>query len=298
MVKSIQNVKRKAVEAVAHKARAGRSAYVMNSEYLAEIQRFRLMDDDFMSKCLENAPECIELILQIILDKKDLKVVKSQTEYPIKSLQGRGVRFDVFARDSKGREYDIEIQRADKGTEPKRARYNSALMDANALKSGDDFGKLRDTYVIFITENDVMGGGKEIYEIDRTIRQMRGKKFGDGTHIIYVNGATRSETEIGKLVHDLLCRDAAEMYFEVLRKRVSEFKNSEEGRHYMCEAMERIEARGEARGKREGIREGKRETMFAMAKRMLMDGILALKDIARYSGLSLAQVKKLQASMA
>ena len=90
----------------------------MKPEYLAEIERFRLMDDDFMSKCLENAPECIELILQIILGKKDLKVVKSQTEYPIKSLQGRGVRFDVFARDSKGREYDIEIQRADKGALP------------------------------------------------------------------------------------------------------------------------------------------------------------------------------------
>ena len=44
--------------------------------------------------------------------------------------------------------------------------------------------------------------------------------------------------------------------------------------------------------------EGKRETMLATAKRMLKDGILALKDIARYSGLSLAQVKKLQASMA
>ena len=66
----------------------------------------------------------------------------------------------------------------------------------------------------------------------------------------------------------------------------------------MCEAMERIEARGEARGKAEGRREGKRETMFATAKRMLKDGILALKDIARYSGLSLAQVKKLQAEMA
>jgi len=106
----------------------------MNPEYLAEIERFRLMDDTFMSKCLENAPECIELILQIILGKKDLKVVKSQTEYPIKNLQGRGVRFDVFARDSKGKEYDIEIQRAKDGAEPKRARYNSALMDANALK--------------------------------------------------------------------------------------------------------------------------------------------------------------------
>ena len=63
-------------------------------------------------------------------------------------------------------------------------------------------------------------------------------------------------------------------------------KNSEEGRRVMCKAMERIKA------------EGKRETMLATAMRMLKDGVLALKDIARYSGLSLAQVKKLQASMA
>ena len=54
----------------------------------------------------------------------------------------------------------------------------------------------------------------------------------------------------------------------------------------MCEAMERIKA------------EGKRENMIATAKRMLKDGILALKDIARYTGLSLAQVKKLQPTVA
>ena len=287
------------------KARAGRSAYVMKPEYLAEIERFRLMDDTFMSKCLENAPECIEFILQIILGKKDLKVVKSQTEYPIKSLQGRGVRFDIFARDSKGKEYDIEIQRAKDGAEPKRARYNSALMDANALKAGEDFDKLRDTYVIFITENDVMKRGQDVYVYDRT-ENVSGEHLGDGTHIIYVNGATRSKSDIGKLMHDFLCSNAAEMYFDILKRQVSQFKNSEEGRRYMCEAMERIRAEGivegEARGKAEGIaegkREGKRETMLAMAKRMLKDGILALKDIARYTGLSLAQVKKLQPTVA
>ena len=263
----------------------GRSSSVMKPEYLELIENFRLMDDTFMSKCLENAPECIELMLRIIIGKKDLKVVKSQTEYPIKSLQGRGVRFDVFARDSEGREYDIEIQRADRGAEPKRARYNSALMDANALDSGEDFGRLRDTYVIFITENDVMGDGQEVYSYLR-IEEHSGKRLRDGTHIVYANGATRSKTEIGKLMHDLRCRHAAEMHFDILKKRVNQFKNSEEGRHYMCEAMERIKA------------EGKRETMLATAMRMLKDGVLALKDIARYSGLSLAQVKKLQASMA
>jgi len=93
-------------------------------------------------------------------------------------------------------------------------------------------------------------------------------------------------------------------------KAVGQFKNSEEGRHVMCKAMERIAERNRAEGKAEGIaegkaegiaegkREGKRETMRAMAKRMLKDGVLALKDVARYTGLSLAQVKKLQASMA
>ena len=117
-----------------------------------------------------------------------------------------------------------------------------------------------------------------------------------------MNGATRSETEIGKLVHDLRCRDAAEMYFDVLKKRVSQFKDSEEGRHIMCKAVEEFAERRAAEvrveAKAEGIAEGKRETMLAMAKRMLKDGVLALKDVARYTGLSLAQVKKLQAAMA
>ena len=269
----------------------------MKPEYLAEIERFRLMDDTFMSKCLENAPECIELILQIIIGKKDLKVVKSQTEYPIKSLQGRGVRFDVFARDSEGKEYDIEIQRANDGAEPKRARYNSALMDANVLKSGEDVDKLRDTYVIFITENDVMKRGQDVYSYLR-IEERNGDILHDGTHIIYVNGATRSKSDIGKLMHDFQCRNAAEMYFDILKRQVNKFKNSEEGRCYMCEAMERIAERNKAKGIAEGEARGKRETMLATAKRMLKDGILALKDVARYSGLSLAQVKKLQASMA
>ena len=70
----------------------------------------------------------------------------------------------------------------------------------------------------------------------------------------------------------------------------------------MCKAVEELvergKAEGRAEGKAEGKAEGERKTMLATAKRMLKDGILAMKDIARYSGLSLAQVKKLQASMA
>ena len=130
-----------------------------------------------------------------------------------------------------------------------------------------------------------MGDGQEVYVYDRT-EKISGRILGDGTHIIYVNGATQSATEIGKLVHDLLCRDAAKMYFDVLKKRVGDFKQTEEGRRTMCKAMEKIKA------------EGKRETMIATAKRLLANGKLMLKEIAECTGLSLAQVKKLQSSMA
>ena len=57
MSKSFQSGRRKTARSVVGKTMGGRSAHVMKPEYLAEIERFRLMDDDFMSKCLENAPE-------------------------------------------------------------------------------------------------------------------------------------------------------------------------------------------------------------------------------------------------
>ena len=76
------------------------------------------------------------------------------------------------------------------------------------------------------------------------------------------------------------------------------FKDSEEGRLIMCKAVEEYAERRAAEAKAEGERKGKREAMLKMAKRMLKSGMLALKDIAKFSGLSLAQVKKLQASMA
>ena len=297
MTKHIHKGGPKAVKAIVQKARVGRLSHVMKPESLALVENFRLMDDTFLSKCFENAPECIELILQIILDKKDLQVVTSQTEYPIKNLQGRGVRFDVFARDSEGREYDIEIQRADKGADPKRARYNSALLDANALKSGADFTKLRDTYVIIITENDVMGRGQGVYVFDR-VDKKSGLDLGDGAHVVYANGMWRGDDALGRLMYDFNCRDADKMHYDVLKKRVSQLKDSQEGRHIMCKAVEEYAERRAAESERKGKREGRRETMLAMAKRLIANGKLMLKEIAECTGLSLAQVKKLQAEMA
>ena len=116
---------------------------------LARIHEFTLMDDDFMTRFFENDKECTQFVLQTILGNKKLKVIDVLAQKAVKSLEGRSVRLDVFARDGRGKPYDIEIQRADKGAGAKRARYNSALMDADETVPGTDASKLPESYVIF-----------------------------------------------------------------------------------------------------------------------------------------------------
>ena len=82
---------------------------------LQRIRDFRLMDDDFMTKCFEENIEATELVLRIVLDKPDIKVEKIQTQYSMKNIKGRSLRLDIYAMDSTGKKYNIEIQRADKG---------------------------------------------------------------------------------------------------------------------------------------------------------------------------------------
>ena len=93
------------------------------------------------------------------------------------------------------------------------------------------------TWVIFITENDVMGKGLPLYPIERCFLET-GERFEDGSHILYVNGAYRGDTPIGKLMHDFSCTNAADMYYGTLADRVRFFKESKEGILIMCKVME------------------------------------------------------------
>lgn len=205
---------------------------------LQRLRGFRLLDDDFMAKVFEDKA-CVELLLRIILQKNDLYVNEVHGQLSLKNLQGRSARLDVFAADSTGKVYDIEVQRSDKGASFKRARYNAALIDANITEPGDEYEALNECYVIFITENDVIGDGLPIYHAERTILET-GKPFGDEQHILYVNAQITDETELGRLMHDMWCVEADDMNYSVLANRVRYFKETEEGVTIMCRAMEEM----------------------------------------------------------
>ena len=256
----------------------------INRKYAKDLEilkGLRLIDDDFLTKCFEGSTECIELVLRIVLEKQDLKVLDSRTQVFIENILDRSVRFDVLATDDAGTKYNIEMQRKDEGANRKRARYHSSMMDANLLQKSTDFDKLPETYVIFLTEHDVMGGGRAIYEFERCdIRT--GERFCDGSHIIYVNGSYRDESPVGRLMSDFFCTDPKEMYYGILAERVSFFKETKEGVLTMCKIMEDIR------------NEGAKERSIETAQEMLRDGTLPLEKIAKFSKLSVDEVKKLR----
>ena len=198
----------------------------------------RLIDDDFMAAVFEDRT-CAEFLLQIILKRDDLTVKEVHGQYSIKNLQGRSIRLDILAVDQKNRAYNIEVQRSDRGASEKRARYNSSLLDANLTDAGDDYDALNETYVIFITENDVLKAGLPIYHVERTVQET-GTFFNDQAHIVYVNSQIKDETALGKLMHDFFCTNSKDMYYPVLANRVWYFKENEKGVATMCRAMEQM----------------------------------------------------------
>ena len=105
----------------------------IHQEDLERLKSFRYMDDDFMTVCLADNYEGVELILRIVLEREDIKIKSVRTQEPMKNLQGRSAVLDVHAVDSTNKEFDVEIQRKDAGAGAKRARHNSSLLDAHIL---------------------------------------------------------------------------------------------------------------------------------------------------------------------
>lgn len=259
----------------------------MHRQDLERLKLLRYMDDDFMTVCLADNIEGVELILRIVLEREDITVKSVRTQESLKNLQGRSAILDVYAVDNTGKAYDIEIQRSDKGTGAKRARHNSSLLDSHILKLGADTKDMPDSYVIFITENDVMKGNQPIYPVERYVTISENKVlFNDGSHILYVNGKYRGNDEIGKLMHDFSCTEPEDMNFEALAQKARYFKKDEKGVAAMCKMME--DMRNEAT----------RDKLKEKAILMLKNGKISLDEIQTFfSELSNEEIEEVKAEV-
>lgn len=203
------------------------------------VDTLTLFDDELMGRVFDRNAEATELVLRLILGR-NIKVISVNGQEEIRNAKvgGRNIILDVHAIDVAGEEMNIEVQGGSEGAHVRRARYHSSMLDTGMLKESQPLKELKDSYVIFIYKRDKFGKGLPLYHVDRYIKETE-ETFGDGSHIIYVNGSYKGDDAIGKLVSDFHQTDSEKMYYSELADGVEHYKETEKGRGNMSEAVEK-----------------------------------------------------------
>lgn len=164
--------------------------------------------DDFLFNAMMTYPEMGEKftrkILKLLFNKefRNLKVI-AQKSYGGLNTDLRGARLDVYVESDDSAEidasedasiYDLEPDKNDKAKYiaafPQRIRFYHAIIDSRSLKSGEDFGKLKRVYVIFICNYDPFGYDRVKYTIQNMCVEEPEMPYDDGaqTTVLYTKG--------------------------------------------------------------------------------------------------------------
>ncbi|WP_407398753.1 PD-(D/E)XK nuclease family transposase [Anaerovibrio sp.] len=260
--------------------------------YLELIGQFRLIDDTFFDVCFDGNIEGMQLLLRIFFHRDDIIVKEVISQRSATNLYGRSTSFDVIAVDSKGKIYNVEIQRSNEGANPKRARFNNSLIDSREINKNTAYKDFPEVWIIFITEHDIFGANLPMYHVERNIMELN-KPFSDAAHVIYVNGDYKANDELGLLMRDFFCPDPSKMHYPELAKRVDFFKNDEKGVSTLCEIMEKLQEEGRREGHQAGLAEGekiadRRTASKLLAKNMSVEEVLECVNLSKDEILELA----------
>ena len=172
-----------------------------------KLEELNLLDD-FLFNAMMTYPEMGEeftrKILKLLFNKefRNLKVI-AQKSYGGLNTDLRGARLDVYVESDDSDEidaaedmsiYDMEPDKNDKAKYvaafPQRIRFYHAIIDSRSLKSGEDFGKLKRVYVIFICNYDPFGYDRVKYTIRNMCVEEPEMPYDDGaqTTILYTKG--------------------------------------------------------------------------------------------------------------
>lgn len=172
-----------------------------------KLEELNLLDD-FLFNAMMTYPEMGEKftrkILKLLFNRefRNLKVI-AQKSYGGLNTDLRGARLDVYVESDDSAEidasedasiYDLEPDKNDRAKYiaafPQRIRFYHAIIDSRSLKSGEDFGKLKRVYVIFICNYDPFGYDRVKYTIQNMCVEEPEMPYDDGaqTTVLYTKG--------------------------------------------------------------------------------------------------------------
>ncbi len=151
---------------------------------LAELN----LEDDFLFSKVMSDPEICRKVLEKILGISIRKVEIPIAQHTIQPQYDRkGIRLDVYVNDEQGTVYNVEMQRTRKRLLPKRSRYYQGSIDLDLIQAGEEYEKLRKSFVIFICTFDPFSEGRHIYTFENRCQENPELPLGDETFKIFLN---------------------------------------------------------------------------------------------------------------
>lgn len=189
------------------------------------VMAYTPMNDKFFEKIVED-PKVLEEMLQIFLENPLLRIKPDTVvgQKSIRNLQGRSIRMDAYAEGHEDLVFNVEIQRADNCNHQKRVRYISSVITANRSEPGDDFEDIQELYVIYVSEEDILGTGKTFVHQEVRLKET-GQIINDGLHVMYVNAEIISDSKIARYMEQFKKPFIDSDEFENLKNRVNGIKS-------------------------------------------------------------------------
>ena len=260
-----------------------------------------LSDNYLFAKVMEDRDLC-RRVLEEILQVPIRNVVFVNTEESVRILpESKGIRMDVYVNDEEGTVYNVEMQTGDNDNLPKRARYYQDTMDLDLISTGQDYLKLKKSFVIFVCTFALFGMDRHIYTFVNTCQEEKDLKLGDETIKLFLSTCGKID-DISRDLQEFLiyventtdetAERSASRLVKDIHHRVREIKDT---RKYQVEYMtlymheQDIERRALAKGRAEGREEGRLDVLRETARRMYSKG-RDMADIADLLDISEDQV--------
>ncbi|MDE5614021.1 MAG: Rpn family recombination-promoting nuclease/putative transposase [Treponemataceae bacterium] len=259
-------------------------------------ERATLADNFIFCKVMTETPDLCKELLEMLLGIKIDRIEQPLAEHSLKADYGsKGIRLDVYVKDGTGRCFDIEMQTTTRRDLARRARYYQGLMDIDGLDSGEYYGELKDSYIIFLCLDDPFDRRLPVYTFFTACEEDRTFSLDDGIHKIFYNAAKHAIMPSGELrsFFRFLAGTADESALSGrLADMVEHAKTNGQWRQQFMTWEEEIRLR-EKEAFAAGAAERAEEVAVETARRLLGMN-LALEKIAEATALPLEQVEWLR----
>ena len=275
---------------------------------MSETPRFKrweeldITDDFIFTRVMRNKKLC-RTLLEMILKVKigEIHFLTSHHSLQI-DPNAKGIIMDVYLRDE-NKVINVEMQTANHGDLPQRARYYQAAADIDTTPKGSKYRDLKQNYVIFICCFDPFNRGRPIYRFQNICLDDEPIFLNDGTQKLFLNTTCKDTDSLDgelRLFYDYVReRTARTAFTKELDNSISKLKqNQEERRMSLLYASRMMESRqdgyeeGLHTGLATGREEGAYQTKLETARAFLSYGD-APEKVARCTDLPLETVLEL-----